>query len=217
MSRRKKKQRSTAPIYTFAILWLIMCTVTPVFKLGWLIAAVVIAGAGAKRLGAEVHIVYRRGEAELPARREEIAHAKEEGIIFDLLTNPVRILPTEQTDRRAADFGRVRAVECVRMQLGEPDSSGRRSPVAIAGSEFTIDADCVIMALGTSPNPLLKSTTAGLETLKRGEIAVDENGKTSIEGVYCGGDAATGSATVIKAMGAGKKAAHAIDEYLKTK
>lgn len=187
---------------------------------------VVVAGGGnvamdaarcAKRLGAEVHIVYRRGEAELPARREEIAHAKEEGIIFDLLTNPVRILPTEQTDRRAADFGRVRAVECVRMQLGEPDSSGRRSPVAIAGSEFTIDADCVIMALGTSPNPLLKNTTAGLETLKRGEIAVDENGKTSIEGVYCGGDAATGSATVIKAMGAGKKAAHAIDEYLKTK
>ena len=187
---------------------------------------VVVAGGGnvamdaarcAKRLGAEVHVVYRRGEAELPARREEIAHAKEEGIIFDLLTNPVRILPTEQTDRRAADFGRVRAVECVCMQLGEPDSSGRRSPVAITGSEFTIDADCVIMALGTSPNPLLKNTTAGLETLKRGEIAVDENGKTSIEGVYCGGDAATGSATVIKAMGAGKKAAHAIDEYLKTK
>ena len=187
---------------------------------------VVVVGGGnvamdaarcAKRLGAEVRIVYRRGEAELPARREEIAHAKEEGIIFDLLTNPVRILPTEQTERRAADFGRVRAVECVRMELGEPDASGRRSPVAIAGSEFLIEADCVIMALGTSPNPLLKNTTAGLETLKRGEIAVDENGKTSIEGVYCGGDAATGAATVIKAMGAGKKAAHAIDEYLKTK
>lgn len=171
----------------------------------------------AKRLGAEVHIVYRRGEAELPARREEIAHAKEEGIVFDLLTNPVRILPTPQTDRKAADYGRVRAIECVRMQLGEPDSSGRRSPVPVEGSEFTIEADCVIMALGTSPNPLLKSTTAGLETLKRGEIAVDENGKTSIEGVYCGGDAATGAATVIKAMGAGKKAAHAIDEYLKNK
>ena len=171
----------------------------------------------AKRLGAEVHIVYRRGEAELPARREEIAHAKEEGIIFDLLTNPVRILPTPQTDRKAADYGRVRAIECVRMQLGEPDSSGRRSPVPVEGSEFTIEADCVIMALGTSPNPLLKNTTAGLETLKRGEIAVDENGKTSIEGVYCGGDAATGAATVIKAMGAGKKAAHAIDEYLKNK
>ena len=169
----------------------------------------------AKRLGAEVHIVYRRGEAELPARREEIAHAKEEGIVFDLLTNPVRILPTPQTDRKAADYGRVRAIECVRMQLGEPDSSGRRSPVPVEGSEFTIEADCVIMALGTSPNPLLKNTTAGLETLKRGEIAVDENGKTSIEGVYCGGDAATGAATVIKAMGAGKKAAHAIDEYLK--
>ena len=185
---------------------------------------VVVVGGGnvamdaarcAKRLGAEVHIVYRRGEAELPARREEIAHAKEEGIVFDLLTNPVRILPTPQTDRKAADYGRVRAIECVRMQLGEPDSSGRRSPVLVEGSEFTIEADCVIMALGTSPNPLLKNTTAGLETLKRGEIAVDENGKTSIEGVYCGGDAATGAATVIKAMGAGKKAAHAIDEYLK--
>ena len=185
---------------------------------------VVVVGGGnvamdaarcAKRLGAEVHIVYRRGEAELPARREEIAHAKEEGIVFDLLTNPVRILPTSQTDRKAADYGRVRAIECVRMQLGEPDSSGRRSPVPVEGSEFTIETDCVIMALGTSPNPLLKNTTAGLETLKRGEIAVDENGKTSIEGVYCGGDAATGAATVIKAMGAGKKAAHAIDEYLK--
>lgn len=187
---------------------------------------VVVVGGGnvamdaarcAKRLGAEVHIVYRRGEAELPARREEIAHVKEEGIVFDLLTNPVRILPTPQTDRKAADYGRVRAIECVRMQLGEPDSSGRRSPVPVEGSEFTIEADCVIMALGTSPNPLLKNTTAGLETLKRGEIAVDENGKTSIEGVYCGGDAATGAATVIKAMGAGKKAAHAIDEYLKNK
>ena len=185
---------------------------------------VVVVGGGnvamdaarcAKRLGAEVHIVYRRGEAELPARREEIAHAKEEGIVFDLLTNPVRILPTPQTDRKAADYGRVRAIECVRMQLGEPDSSGRRSPVPVEGSEFTIEADCVVMALGTSPNPLLKNTTAGLEALKRGEIAVDENGKTSIEGVYCGGDAATGAATVIKAMGAGKKAAHAIDEYLK--
>lgn len=187
---------------------------------------VVVVGGGnvamdaarcAKRLGAEVHIVYRRGEAELPARREEIVHAKEEGIVFDLLTNPVRILPTPQTDRKAADYGRVRAIECVRMQLGEPDSSGRRSPVPVEGSEFTIEADCVIMALGTSPNPLLKNTTARLETLKRGEIAVDENGKTSIEGVYCGGDAATGAATVIKAMGAGKKAAHAIDEYLKNK
>ena len=187
---------------------------------------VVVVGGGnvamdaarcAKRLGAEVHIVYRRGEAELPARREEIAHAKEEGIVFDLLTNPARILPTPQTDRKAADYGRVRAIECVRMQLGEPDSSGRRSPVPVEGSEFTIEADCVIMALGTSPNPLLKNTTAGLETLKRGEIAVDENGKTSIEGVYCGGDAATGAATVIKAMGAGKKAAHAIDDYLKNK
>ena len=130
---------------------------------------VVVVGGGnvamdaarcAKRLGAEVHIVYRRGEAELPARREEIAHAKEEGIVFDLLTNPVRILPTPQTDRKAADYGRVRAIECVRMQLGEPDSSGRRSPVPVEGSEFTIEADCVIMALGTSPNPLLKNTAA---------------------------------------------------------
>ena len=175
------------------------------------------AARTAKRLGAEVHIVYRRGEEELPARREEIEHAKEEGIIFDLLTNPTRILATETTDPRDPSYGWVNGIECIRMELGEPDESGRRSPKAVEGSEFIIPVDCVIMSLGTSPNPLLKDTTKGLVTLRRGEIAVDEVGKTSIEGVYCGGDAATGAATVIKAMGAGKVAAKAIDEYIKTK
>ncbi len=175
------------------------------------------AARTAKRLGAEVHIVYRRGEEELPARREEIEHAKEEGIIFDLLTNPTRILATETTDPRDPSYGWVNGIECIRMELGEPDESGRRSPKEIAGSEFVIPVDCVIMSLGTSPNPLLKATTPGLETLRRGEIAVDEVGKTSIEGVYCGGDAATGAATVIKAMGAGKVAAKAIDEYIQGK
>lgn len=175
------------------------------------------AARTAKRLGAEVHIIYRRGEEELPARREEVEHAKEEGIIFDLLTNPTRILPTATDNPRDPAYGWVNGIECIRMELGEPDASGRRSPVEIAGSEFTIPADCVIMSLGTSPNPLLKTTTPGLETLRRGEIAVDEVGKTSIEGVYCGGDAATGAATVIKAMGAGKVAAKAIDEYIKSK
>lgn len=172
----------------------------------------------AKRLGAEtVYIVYRRSEAELPARREEVEHAKEEGIIFDLLTNPTQILPTPTDNPRDPSYGWVNGIECIRMELGEPDASGRRSPVEIAGSEFTIPVDCVIMSLGTSPNPLLKHTTPGLETLRRGEIAVDENGKTSIEGVYCGGDAATGAATVIKAMGAGKIAAKSIDEYIRSK
>ncbi len=175
------------------------------------------AARTAKRLGAEVHIIYRRGEEELPARREEIEHAKEEGIVFDLLTNPTKILPTETTNPRDEDYGWVAGIECIRMELGEPDASGRRSPKEIAGSEFTIPVDCVIMSLGTSPNPLLKATTPGLETLRRGEIAVDEVGKTSIEGVYCGGDAATGAATVIKAMGAGKIAAKAIDEYIQSK
>ena len=175
------------------------------------------AARTAKRLGAEVHIVYRRGEEELPARREEIEHAKEEGIIFDLLTNPTRILSTATTDPRDPSYGWVDGIECIRMELGEPDESGRRSPKEIAGSEFIIPVDCVIMSLGTSPNPLLKATTPGLETLRRGEIAVDEVGKTSIEGVYCGGDAATGAATVIKAMGAGKVAAKAIDEYIQSK
>ena len=175
------------------------------------------AARTAKRLGAEVHIIYRRGEEELPARREEIEHAKEEGIIFDLLTNPTKILATDVTDPRDPAYGWVKGIECVRMELGEPDASGRRSPKVVAGSEFVIPVDCVIMSLGTSPNPLLKATTPGLETLRRGEIAVDEVGKTSIEGVYCGGDAATGAATVIKAMGAGKVAAKAIDEYIQSK
>lgn len=175
------------------------------------------AARTAKRLGAEVHIIYRRGEEELPARREEVEHAKEEGIIFDLLTNPTQILPTLTDNPRDPSYGWVNGIECIRMELGEPDASGRRSPVEIAGSEFTIPVDCVIMSLGTSPNPLLKHTTPGLETLRRGEIAVDENGKTSIEGVYCGGDAATGAATVIKAMGAGKIAAKSIDEYIRSK
>ena len=175
------------------------------------------AARTAKRLGAEVHIIYRRGEEELPARREEIEHAKEEGIIFDLLTNPVKVLATEVTDPRDPAYGWVAGIECVRMELGEPDASGRRSPKVVAGSEFTIPVDCVIMSLGTSPNPLLKATTPGLETRKWGEIAVDEVGKTSLEGVYCGGDAATGAATVIAAMGAGKVAAKAIHEYIQSK
>ena len=175
------------------------------------------AARTAKRLGAEVHIIYRRGEEELPARREEIEHAKEEGIIFDLLTNPTKILPTDTTDMRDPAYGWVNGIECIKMQLGEPDSSGRRSPMEIKGSEFILPVDCVIMSLGTSPNPLLKATTDGLQTLRRGEIAVDETGKTSIDGVYCGGDAATGAATVIKAMGAGKACAKAIDEYIKSK
>ncbi|MBQ9118289.1 MAG: NADPH-dependent glutamate synthase [Clostridia bacterium] len=175
------------------------------------------AARTAKRLGAEVHIIYRRGEEELPARKEEIEHAKEEGIIFDLLTNPTKILATPTDNPRDPSYGWVNGIECVRMELGEPDASGRRSPKVIEGSEFTIPVDCVIMSLGTSPNPLIKATTEGLVTLRRGEIAVDEVGKTSLDGVYCGGDAATGAATVIKAMGAGKVAAKAIDEYIKTK
>ena len=144
-------------------------------------------------------------------------HAKEEGIVFDLLTNPTRIIATDTDNPRDPSYGWVKGIECIRMELGEPDASGRRSPKEIPGSEFVIDVDCVIMSLGTSPNPLLKATTPGLETLKRGEIAVDENGKTSLEGVYCGGDAATGAATVIKAMGAGKVAAKSIDEYIRSK
>lgn len=164
----------------------------------------------AKRLGADtVYIVYRRSEAELPARREEVEHAKEEEIVFKLLTNPVEIL-TDADDN-------VVGLRCIRMELGEPDASGRRRPVEIAGSEFDMEVDCVIMALGTSPNPLLKQTTPGLETQRRGEIVADENGKTSLEGVYAGGDAVTGAATVILAMGAGKAAAKAIDEYIRSK
>ena len=164
----------------------------------------------AKRLGAEeVTIVYRRSEAELPARREEVEHAKEEGISFKLLTNPVRILEGEN--------GFVGGMECVEMELGEPDASGRRSPVVKENSEFTMDVDCVIMAIGTSPNPLIKSTTKGLETQRWGGIIADENGQTSREGVFAGGDAVTGAATVILAMGAGKTTAEAIDEYIKNK
>ena len=176
------------------------------------------AARTAKRLGAEnVYIVYRRGMAELPARREEIEHAEEEGIIFKTLTNPVEILPTAVSDPRDPAYGWVCSLRCVEMELGEPDASGRRSPIVKENSEFDIPMDCVIMALGTSPNPLLKATTPGLDTKKRGEIVADDNGLTSIEGVYAGGDAVTGAATVILAMGAGKTAAAAIDKYIKNK
>lgn len=176
------------------------------------------AARTAKRLGAEnVYIVYRRGMEELPARREEIKHAMEEGIIFQTLCNPVELLPAKVQDPKDPACGSVAAMRCVRMELGEPDASGRRRPVAIEGSEFEMDVDCVIMSLGTSPNPLIKSTTPGLETKKRGEIVADENGLTSIEGVYAGGDAVTGAATVILAMGAGKTAAAAIDKYIQSK
>ena len=165
----------------------------------------------AKRLGAEdVFIVYRRSEKELPARAEEVEHAKEEGIVFHLLNNPTKILGDDQ--------GFVKGMECIRMELGEPDASGRRRPVEMPGSEFTLDVDCVIMAIGTSPNPLIKSTTEGLETQKWGGIIVEEaTGLTSREGVYAGGDAVTGAATVILAMGAGKTAASAIDQYIQNK
>lgn len=168
------------------------------------------AARTALRLGAEVHIVYRRSEEELPARVEEIHHAKQEGIIFDLLTNPVEILEDEK--------GWVKGMKCVRMELGEPDASGRRRPVEIPGSEFTLELDTVIMALGTSPNPLISSTTEGLETNKRKCIvASEENGQTSKAAVFAGGDAVTGAATVILAMGAGKAGAKGIDEYLSGK
>ncbi|MDO4515279.1 MAG: NADPH-dependent glutamate synthase [Lachnospiraceae bacterium] len=168
------------------------------------------AARTALRLGAEVHIVYRRSEVELPARVEEVHHAKEEGIHFDLLTNPIRILEDEQ--------GNVKGIECIRMELGEPDGSGRRRPVEVPGSEFVIDVDTVIMSLGTSPNPLISSTTKGLEINKwKCIVADEENGQTSREGVFAGGDAVTGAATVILAMGAGKAAAKGIDEYLRGK
>ena len=176
---------------------------------------VVVVGGGnvamdaarcAKRLGADVHIVYRRTLNELPARKEEVEHAMEEGITFTLLTNPVKI---NGDDKRW-----VNSVTCVKMQLSEPDASGRARPVVIEGSEFDIEADVVIMALGTSPNPLIKSTTDGLEVNNHGGIITDENGKTSVTAVYAGGDAVTGAATVILAMGAGKTAAKAIDEFL---
>ena len=168
------------------------------------------AARTALRLGAEVHIVYRRSEAELPARAEEVHHAKEEGIIFDLLTNPKEILVDEN--------GHVNGMKVVKMELGEPDASGRRRPVEIPGSEYEMDVDTVIMSLGTSPNPLISSTTKGLDINKRRCIvAEEETGKTSKDGVYAGGDAVTGAATVILAMGAGKAGARGIDEYLKNK
>ena len=165
------------------------------------------AARTALRLGAETHIVYRRSDAELPARAEEIHHAKEEGIIFDVLTNPTEILTDEN--------GWVKGMKCVKMELGEPDASGRRRPVVKENSEFVMDVDTVIMSLGTSPNPLISSTTEGLDINKWKCLVADENGLTTKEGVYAGGDAVTGAATVILAMGAGKKAAAAIDEYLK--
>ena len=160
----------------------------------------------AKRLGAEVYIVYRRGMEELPARKEEVEHAEEEGIIFKTLCNPVEIFADENDD--------VNKIRCIRMELGEPDASGRRRPIEVPDSEFDLDVDCVIMSLGTSPNPLIKSTTKGLEINRKGGIVVNEEGLTSREKVYAGGDAVTGAATVILAMGAGKTAAKAIDEAL---
>ena len=179
---------------------------------------VVVVGGGnvamdavrtAKRLGAESIIVYRRSEQELPARREEVHHAKEEGIEFKMLTNPTEVLADEK--------GWVRGLRCVEMELGEPDESGRRSPVEKPGSDFEVECDVVIMALGTSPNPLLKRTTAGLETNRRGCIVTNEQGATTREGVFAGGDAVTGAATVILAMGAGRTAAKAINEYIESK
>ena len=171
-----------------------------------------------RRLGADVYIVYRRSEAELPARAEEVEHAKEEGIIFKTLTNPTEILGYHNPDDpRDPRNGSVSGIRCVEMELGEPDASGRRRPIVKEGSQFDIGLDCVIMALGTSPNPLIKSTTQGLDTEKWGGIIADENGLTSRENVYAGGDAVTGAATVILAMGAGKTAAKAIDETLSKK
>lgn len=167
------------------------------------------AARTALRLGANVHVVYRRSEAELPARLEEVHHAKEEGIIFDVLTNPVEILEDEG--------GWVSGMKCVKMELGEPDESGRRSPKVIEGSEFVMDIDTVIMSLGTSPNPMISATTKGLDVDKRKCIVADEEGQTSREGVFAGGDAVSGAATVILAMGAGKQAAKGIDEYLSKK
>ena len=176
---------------------------------------VVVVGGGnvamdaartALRLGAETTIVYRRTEKELPARVEEVHHAKEEGIQFAMLTNPVEVLGDEK--------GWVKAVKCIRMELGEPDESGRRSPIEVPGSEFEIETDTVIMSLGTSPNPLIAKTTAGLETTRRGCLVADESGATTRPGVFAGGDAVTGAATVILAMGAGRKAAAAIHDYI---
>lgn len=198
---------------------------TPIMKGG----KVAVVGGGnvamdaartALRLGAEkVYIIYRRSEVELPARKEEIEHAKEEGIEFKFLTNPIQILAYDnKEDPKDQKNGFVTGIRCIRMQLGEPDERGRRRPVEIAGSEFDIDVDCVIMAIGTSPNPLIKLMDGSLETNKYGGIIVEEaTGKTSIEGVYAGGDAVTGAATVISAMGAGRVGAQAIDNYIKNK
>ena len=198
--------------------------VTPIMKGG----KVAVVGGGnvamdaartALRLGAEkVYIVYRRSMEELPARREEVEHAQEEGIDFKLLNNPVEILGyNNPDDPRDPKNGFVTGIKCIKMELGEPDASGRRKPVEIKGSEFVLDVNTVIMSIGTSPNPLIKSTTKGLEVNSHGGIIVNEAGLTSRPGVYAGGDAVTGAATVISAMGAGKVAAKAIDEYLSGK
>ena len=168
------------------------------------------AARSAMRMGAEkVYIVYRRSEAEMPARLEEVHHAKEEGIEFLTLNNPVKIIPDEN--------GRVKAMECIKMELGEPDESGRRSPIAVEGSNYELPVDTVVMSIGTSPNPLIRTTTHGLEANKRGCLVVNEDMLTTRKGVYAGGDAVTGAATVILAMGAGKTAAKSIDEYIKSK
>ena len=198
--------------------------VTPIMKGG----NVAVVGGGnvamdaartALRLGAKnVYIVYRRSMEELPARKEEVEHAEEEGIDFRLLNNPVEILGYNNPDNpRDPKNGFVTGIKCIKMELGEPDASGRRRPVEIPGSEFVLDVDTVVMAIGTSPNPLIKNTTKGLEVNKHGGIIVNEDGLTSREGVYAGGDAVTGAATVISAMGAGKLAAKSIDEYLSNK
>ena len=197
---------------------------TPIMKGG----KVAVVGGGnvamdaartALRLGAEhVYIVYRRSMEELPARAEEVEHAKEEGIDFRLLNNPVEVLGYQNPDDpRDPKNGTVRGIRCIKMELGEPDASGRRRPVPIEGSEFDLDVDAVVIAIGTSPNPLIKNTTEGLEVNRKGGIVVDEGGLTSREGIYAGGDAVTGAATVISAMGAGKVAAASIDEYLQNK
>ena len=178
------------------------------------------AARTALRLGAQsVHIIYRRSMEEIPARSEEVEHAQEEGIVFDILRNPVEIIGYDNPeDRRDQKNGFVTGIKVIKCELGEPDEKGRRRPVEVPGSEYVIDVDCVIMAIGTSPNPLIKNTTAGLEVNRHGGLVVDEaTGRTSREGVYAGGDAVTGAATVILAMGAGKTAAKAIDEYLQSK